>query len=318
MPDLNRPRAAEPLSVRVEDDVLTIRIGVGLLAFSTQMADEWDADWRVSDVRQFAADVARDLESDEEDGTTPVHRMIDAAAGRAADAGSLAIEEGSVEIGIALAQAAMAPIPPAHIVEINGQPHRMDTKGRWIAETLFKPQDLLQDGLVRQMIGEARDEAAGLRVFRDRSLLETASFQALLDQEYDVSRGGAKGNVTLTTLDGMQRMEVRVNDLISFGPEIQQAKAIIDECLSEWSTGSRPEIRALVLRAFNVEKEGQVNRSELFLLMKLEIADKRWQRAMQAIRDSIQIDGSKTYLRFSERDAPDGRWRTISLDIAQA
>jgi len=321
MPAPNLPRAAEPLSVRVEDDVLTIRIGIGLLAYATQQADSWAEDWCVIDLAKFAADVARELEADDEDGTTPVHRMIDAAADRATDNGCLGIDEGPVELGIKLAQDAMAPLPvalPAHIVEINGQRHRMDSKGRWISEDVFRAQDVIQDDLVREMIEEARLVSDGLTAFRTRALLRTGEFQALLDQEYGVARGGAKGNVTLTTLDGMLKMEVRVNDTISFGPELQQAKAIIDECLSEWATDARPEVRAIILRAFNVEKEGQVNRSELFMLMRLDIQDERWQRAMRAIKDSIQVDGSKTFVRFTERDAPDGRWRTISLDIAQA
>lgn len=321
MPELLKPRAAMPLSVLVEDDVLTIRIGTGLLAFATQGSDTWADGWRVVDLTAFAKDVAAELEQEEEDGTTPIHRMLDTAAEAALEAGSLGIEEGSVERGIALARTAMEPAPaalPAHIVEISGQPHRMDSKGRWTPQSLFKPQDVLQDDLVREMIVEAKAVSDGLTAFRTRALLRTGEFQALLDQEYGVARGGAKGNVTLTTLDGTQKMEVRVNDTISFGPELQQAKAIIDECLSEWSTDARPEVRAIILRAFNVEKEGQVNRSELFMLMRLDIEDERWQRAMKAIKDSIQVDGSKTFVRFSERETADGRWRTISLDIAQA
>ena len=37
---------------------------------------------------------------------------------------------------------------------------------------------------------------------------------------------------------------------------------------------------------------------------------------MQAIRDSFRITGSKAYLRFYKRSAPDAPWQAISIDIA--
>ena len=69
---------------------------------------------------------------------------------------------------------------------------------------------------------------------------------------------------------------------------------------------------------FSVDKEGQINRAELFMLLRVEIADPRWVRAMDAIRDSIRVIGSRTYVRFYERDVADAPWRSVPLDIAAA
>ncbi|MEE3215517.1 MAG: DUF3164 family protein, partial [Pseudomonadota bacterium] len=124
---------------------------------------------------------------------------------------------------------------------------------------------------------------------------------ALLDQEHGVKMGGAKGNVTLTTFDGTQKVQLAIADQITFGPELQSAKKLVDECLVEWSTDSRPELQAIVQRAFNTDKEGLVNRAELFGLLRLEIADDRWQRAMKAIKESIRVEGTKEYVRFYQR-----------------
>ncbi|MCV0428864.1 MAG: DUF3164 family protein, partial [Roseibium sp.] len=114
-----------------------------------------------------------------------------------------------------------------------------------------------------------------------------------------------------------KKVSIQVADLIDFGPEIQVAKVLIDECLNEWSADSRPEIRTLVTRAFNTDKEGQINKAEIFMLMRLEIEDERWQEAMKALRDSVRVTGSKSYVRFYERDAPDGDWKAIPIDIAK-
>ena len=80
----------------------------------------------------------------------------------------------------------------------------------------------------------------------------------------------------------------------------------------------RDEIRALVTRAFQVDTTGKINRAEIFMLLRVEIADLRWNRAMDAVRDSIRVIGSKSYVRFFEREAPDAAWRPITIDLASA
>lgn len=65
-----------------------------------------------------------------------------------------------------------------------------------------------------------------------------------------------------------------------------------------------------------MDKEGQINRAELFMLLRVAIEDERWQSAMRAIRDSIRIIGSKTYIRFHQRATSDSAWRPITIDLA--
>ena len=97
------------------------------------------------------------------------------------------------------------------------------------------------------------------------------------------------------------KVQVQVADFIDFGPQLQTAKSLVDECLNEWSADSRPEIRAVVTRAFNTDKEGQINRSDIFMLLRLDIDDGRWRQAMEAIRDAMRVIGSKEYVRFYQR-----------------
>ncbi len=61
-----------------------------------------------------------------------------------------------------------------------------------------------------------------------------------------------------------------------------------------------------------------MNRAELFGLLRLEIADERWQRAMKAIRDSIRVEGTKEYVRFYERSDARQAWKAITIDLAVA
>jgi hypothetical protein len=171
---------------------------------------------------------------------------------------------------------------------------------------------------VRAILSRAGALSAEIAAFKRDSFAQVAALQELLAQHYDAKVGGAKGNITLLSFDGCAKVQVQVADLIEFGPELQAAKALIDACLTEWAATSGAELRALVNRVFSVDKQGQINRAELFMLLRVEIQDARWRRAMEAIRDSIRVIGSRTYLRFYTRDAGDGAWRAVSVDIASA
>lgn len=213
---------------------------------------------------------------------------------------------------------ATAPEKPGETI-VNGKAYMADDKGALVPAELVKAQDKLQDETVRKIVGYARDLNAQIARFRGHTMTDLGEFDALLEQEYGGhSRASRKGNRTYRTFDGLMKVQVQVSDTIDFGPELQIAKGLIDECLNEWADDARPEIRAVVTRAFNTDKEGQINRSEIFMLLRLDIEDARWKRAQEAIRDAMRVVGSKEYVRFYERDRPDGDWRAITIDLAKA
>lgn len=203
------------------------------------------------------------------------------------------------------------------VVTIGGKAYMHDARGNLVPLENIKAQHKLEDETVRKILAYAEDLSAQIARFKGHTFTDLCAFDALLQQDYGVTRGGKKGNRTYQTIDACQKIQVQVSEFIDFGPELQIAKALIDECLTEWAADSRPEIRAIVTRAFNTDKEGQINRSEIFMLMRLEIGDARWIKAMDALRDAMRITGSKTYLRFYERDRPDAAWRAISIDLAR-
>ncbi|MDR9772407.1 DUF3164 family protein [Rhizobium hidalgonense] len=47
------------------------------------------------------------------------------------------------------------------------------------------------------------------------------------------------------------------------------------------------------------------------------IEARAWLRAMEAIRNSITITGSKEYVRFYERNTPKDEWRAVTIDLAK-
>jgi Arc/MetJ family transcription regulator len=61
-------------------------------------------------------------------------------------------------------------------------------------------------------------------------------------------------------------------------------------------------------------KIGQINRTQIYPLLRLEIDDPRRQQGMKAMR----VVGSKTYVRSYFREAVDGAWQAITVDLAKA
>lgn len=211
------------------------------------------------------------------------------------------------------------PVPiPSGRREIDGTEYVQDAKGGWVPVSVVKPQDLLMDEVVRKVMGFAVALSNQIERFKGHTVTDLGEFEALLEQEYNCTVGGAKGNKTFTSHCGTMRVRVQVQDHIDFGPELQIAKGLIDQCLNEWSADARPELRAIVTRAFNTDKEGQINRTEIFMLLRLDIEDRRWQGAMAAIRDAMRVVGSKTYIRFQTRRSTDAEWETVTIDLAKA
>lgn len=196
--------------------------------------------------------------------------------------------------------------------------YKKDARGHLIPDTLVKPIDLTRDRLVLELIEKARVLHSLIATFKNSVFADVAAFVQLSGEEYGVKLGGKKGNVTLFSFDGAYKVLVATADKIMFDERLQAAKGLIDECIGEWSQGSRPEIMVLVQEAFQTDKEGNLNTARILGLRRLEITDERWQRAMTAIGESVQVVGSKQYIRFYERVGDTDQYIPISLDIATA
>lgn len=206
---------------------------------------------------------------------------------------------------------------PVAIIDVQGKPHMRDAKGSLTPLEMVKQEHQLEDDLVRTCIQFAQTLADEIARFRGHTMTDLGVFDALLAEQYGAKKGGPKGNRTYQSYDGCMKVTVQVADFIDFGPQLQVAKTLVDECLIEWSADSRAEIRAVITNAFNTDKEGKINRGEIFKLLRLEIEDSRWSKAMMAIRDAMRITGSKEYLRFYQRATPTDGWQAISIDLAK-
>lgn len=195
-----------------------------------------------------------------------------------------------------------------------------DPQGRLVPIDTIKPVDIRRDAVVRNIVEEARALNEQITAFRLRAFTEIEEFIAESAREYKVKMRGAegKGNVSLSSFDGQYKVQRAISESISFDERLHAAKALVHQCINDWSDGARPEVQALITGAFEVDKAGNINTGRVLSLRKLDIDDKRWKRAMEAISDSVTVIGSKAYIRVYERDGSGDGYKPISLDVASA
>ena len=194
--------------------------------------------------------------------------------------------------------------------------YREDAKGRLVPESSIKPVDLLRDQLVCNIVDQANSLSAIMATFKRMTFDDIAVFIETSAEQYGAKLGGTKGNTVLYSYDGKYKVERRFADNIMFDERLQAAKALIDECIHEWSQGSRDEIKTLINDAFRVDQQGQVSTSRVLGLRRLNISNETWRRAMDAIGDSVQVVGSSSYVRVYERVGKTDQYRQIPLDMA--
>lgn len=191
----------------------------------------------------------------------------------------------------------------------NGQGHHVPAEQ-------VRPLDKLRDEFVRQWIPRIIDLNAQIAEMKEALFSEFDALRELAAAEYEADLLGKKGNGRVRAYNDIARIEVSRSALVSFD-DLEPGKALIDACIQDWSQDARHELVALIDQAFKPGKTGAINRGAIMGLLKLDIDDPRWQRAMDAIRDAIRVDGTKDYIRAYVRVGRDRLPQMIPLDFAK-
>lgn len=199
---------------------------------------------------------------------------------------------------------------------VDFEDYMKDSQGRLVHKDNVKEIDLTRDGLVRHIKDDAVRVRKQMAEFKHVAMSEIDAFVEMSASDYGVSLGGKKGNLNLFSYDGRYKIQVQVAEYIVPDERIKAAKVLIDQLLNSWTQGSRSEVKTIINDAFAVDREGRFNLRRILGLRRLEISDPDWKKAMQAIGDSLQVIGSKRYMRVYERVGSQDQWLPISLDFA--
>lgn len=192
----------------------------------------------------------------------------------------------------------------------------INSEGHHVPYDKVKAEDKLEDVTVNTLYRKAAALNEALAAFKELAFSDVNTFLELLGEKYGVKKGGGKGNVTLTSYDGLTRVQISVADFIDFGPQLQIAKQLIDECINSWSNGANENLKIMVDHAFRVDKNNRINTTAILGLRRHDIRDEKWKQAMLAIDESIRVTRSKSYVRFYRRESSDQQWKSVPLDLA--
>jgi RecJ-like exonuclease len=187
-----------------------------------------------------------------------------------------------------------------------------DARGRLVPLEALTEQDKRRDALVKGLVAEALE-------LEELIATKRASMQARVDEYLDwlkgvkkVKRENWKGNVQLDSYDGTLRIDRRVTEVISFNETLQLAKTAVDEWLKDNLEGVNDELRAVIMGAFSVDQKGRVNKGQILKLLRFAIKGPKWKKAMDLVRDAIQIQTTRQSTVFYVRDGK-GEWRQVVL-----
>nr|HPQ96375.1 DUF3164 family protein [Thiolinea sp.] len=174
--------------------------------------------------------------------------------------------------------------------------YMLNAQGHLVPLAQVREQDKLTDQVAFELAQEALGLHEALEQYKQRALKDIADLIAVAAERYGVRIGGEKGNVSITTYDGQYKITRSMANVITFTVELQAAKALIEQCIERWSSGADDRLRSLVMRAFKPNAQGELKTAAVLDLLKLQMDDPEWERAMDALRDSIQSAGTTVYV----------------------
>ncbi|MCY1404458.1 hypothetical protein D3C76_630330 [compost metagenome] len=187
--------------------------------------------------------------------------------------------------------------------------------GNLVHESEIREQDKLRDRVVTDIATKAIALHEALTALKKQALDDIADLITIAGEKYDMKLGGPKGNISILSFDGRYKVQRIFSDRISYTEEMEVAKAKVFECIRSWGEESNKHLLTLATNAFRLNRQGEISISRVTEMMRAEIDDPEWKKAMEAVKDSLIVSGSAVYIRVQERRG-DGQYETINLDIA--
>lgn len=193
----------------------------------------------------------------------------------------------------------------------------IDATGKAVPPSYVSSQDKARDRLVEKHHKLAVRMSAQLAQLKRETMAAIDGYLEALFKKHGV-KPNERGNYTLTGFSGDKQIILKMHRYMDFNESIEAAKALIDQCLDDWSADANQNLRTIVTEAFRVHGKKGLDVKSVLQLRTYKIKDKsgRWQKAMDLIGDSLYVTNAKAYVQFRSRASQDEDWKSIPLDIA--
>jgi hypothetical protein len=189
--------------------------------------------------------------------------------------------------------------------------------GSYVRLSELEPRKALGHDLACTIFARADAESASLTDLKAWILREMRAYRDMMLADYGVRIGGSEGGFSVRSVCGTKVVRLDIAKQTTFGPELEAAKALLDEFFEAELDGSSEAIREIVTKAFKLNSKGRLDTQGILGLRDFKFENEVWQRAMQAIDDAICRDNATTYVRVYRADPERKTEKMIPLDLAK-
>ena len=186
----------------------------------------------------------------------------------------------------------------AEVFENKGKKYWRNAEGELIPLNRVFPHEKKSDALVERVIRRVKKLQEKVAAEKKRISEDIEKYLKIIAAENGEEW---EGNATIYNFAKTKQIEVRISKHFVTDERLAIAKQKIDALIMKWSGGSNENIIALINKAFQIDKKGNIDVKRLIGLRDLKIKDKEWKAAMELILDSISVDSTKSYFNFREK-----------------
>lgn len=193
----------------------------------------------------------------------------------------------------------------------------LDEAGSSIPYNRTTPYERKAERMTFKLAKEAIRLNKALADFKESVRKEAEELYELFVSENNGKVGKGRGGATFFNFDRSIKVEVSVQDLISFDENlINLAKEKLDEVLNEGLTGAKEFVKPLLMDAFKTSN-GKLDTRRVLGLRRYagRIKDTRYDEAMVLIDKSIRRPQTREYFRVWVKDET-GEYQDIQLNFS--
>lgn len=160
------------------------------------------------------------------------------------------------------------------------------------------------------------------RFEKSRKVLEKVVAESVADIEKLMKlkeKLGDMGNFQLRSFDGLIQVQIRQQYNNVLDERVARARELmmsyVNGVLDEVKNVDTTVLRRLIESAFRANRQGLLQTTKIFDLMRMEVKDKRWSEAREILQDAIKPTRGKRYLTCETRRTTQGDFAPISLNL---
>lgn len=181
----------------------------------------------------------------------------------------------------------------------------------------IEPRALLAHDTAHELVDDALAIQDIVREAKLASYVKVDAYVDLVLESYGARLGGARGGITIESVDGTRRVQVSQADYQTVTAAIEAARVLMNEILDDLVGDASDDLRAIVGNAFaRNSRTGKISTERVLGLRQLSLSHPKWPLAKEAIADAVQKCGSRRYIRFYQRETGRDAWEQVDLNFS--